>query len=223
MNLNGLTIEFQDYATVKVTQKNHGLADSKYIAMEDFMKAIEASRKEDSQVSKTFSTPILPNTPDGKITTLGYEEYSNDQFSIILKREKGNIDFQYFDQTFPSVGHPRLLFKVQVADNTVVTTYVVAVKDTVITDETEIYEYPFSNVFHRGRVCWGQTKLPRFDSTAYLKSLPDIFLSSPCNNDNYGHNLSGLEYRPLLEELSGKDFKEEYLKPMNINYGQWLK
>ena len=207
---------------VEVTNKDLKGGAKKYITFDDLINAITSSVESERDVIK-FNTPILPHDNNNKVSTILYHELSNNKYVIFLKREKDNVDFDYGDKIYENVGIPRLVFAIKVFNNSVLQTKVVAIKDKIVTENTAIYCYPFSNVYSDGNVCWGGVQLPAFDNAISLKSMPDIFLSSPSNNHLYGKNLSSLEYRPLLEELSNREFKDEYLSPMGkVTFKSWV-
>ena len=78
-----------------------------------------------------------------------------------------------------------------------------------------------------GSVCFGRNRITEinFENITDMHSVPSIFCSMPSNDDNYGHNLSALGHRPLLESLVGNDFKNEWLQPNDKykTFAEWFK
>lgn len=212
-----LRVTFTNNNMVKVTLFREKVTETKYITFEDFAGAVLSARESVNETVQ-FKTPILPKN------CVQYIELSNNSYVIVLKREKGNIDMIYGNRVFKQVGIPTLLFAFKLYQNTLHAGYVVAIKDTkFITRNTKLYHYPFSNVYNFSHsICWGSNKLPTFDEVAYTQNIPDMFLSMPNSNHNYGKNLSGLEYRPLLEALEGNSFNEDWLLDASQTYGEWI-
>ena len=195
-------------------ERNDNVNTVKYITFNDLCNAVLAAR-DDSQV-QSLASPLLPKN------CIQYIERNNGELAVVMEREAKATDFSYGDKVFKKIGVPKLLFAFRILANTLQEGYVVAVKDNLVSEDTELYHYPFSNVYRSGSICWGN-KLPTYGELRYLQNVPEMFLSMENNNHNYGHiNLSGLEYRPLLEVLEGQKFREDWLKSMEIRYGDWL-
>lgn len=212
-----LRVTFTNSNMLKVTFFRDEIVETKYITFEDFVGTVLSAK--DSKYEKVqFKTPVLPQN------CVQYIELTSNSYIIVLKREKGNIDMIYSNRVFKQVGIPTLLFAFKLYKNTLNEGYVVAIKDTkFITLDTKLYCYPFSNVYeYSHKICWGSNKLPTFDEVSYTQNIPDMFLSMPNSNHGYGKNLSGLEYRPLLEALEEKEFNEDWLLETNQTYEEWI-
>jgi hypothetical protein len=108
---------------------------------------------------------------------------------------------------------------VKIFQNVVQGTFISAVTDTVVTPDTLIYKYPFTNVSGIGSVCYGGNNISQIDITSLtaLHSIPNMFLAMPNTEHHYRTipNISGLEIRPLFEQLKDKPFPENWLAPMH--------
>lgn len=72
---------------------------------------------------------------------------------------------------------------------------------------TQMFYYPFSNVYTSGRVCTGNNVLPRYKKLTSLKYFPRYLLGVPDNDDYYDkqHNRLELPHGELLEHLKDKE------------------
>ena len=208
----------------------------KYVTFDDFAKAIAASATVETDSKIAFESPILPNF---YVRTIYHREYTTGAHLIILVREPEPADFTLQLQghgwenpqfkSFEKVGMPRLLFAVKVFQNMIQNVRVCAVKSANITEETPLFNYPFSNVdritrYGSGGVCFGSNKISAIDikNIAGLHSVPNMFLSMPNNHDKYGHNLTEFRYMDLLELLEGQAFDNEILEPAEITLKEWI-
>lgn len=211
-----LKVSFTVDNMVKLTFLSEGGNIVKYITFDDFVGAILAAQHKDDKIITENITPILPPN------TIQYIELANGGYIIVLIKNKCQVDFDYGDKIYKKVGIPTLLFAFRMYQDALQEGYVVSVKDKIIKAETPIFFYPFSNVFKDTRICWGNNKLPAFPDVLYVSNIADMFLSMPNSSHNYGFNSSGLEYRPLLEALEGKNFEESILLSANMTYSEWI-
>lgn len=215
--LYNTTIRFTESEMIEVVERNDSGNTVKYIKFTDLCNAVLAARESSKELVNAISSPILPKN------CLQYVEQDNGGVMVALQRLGRATDIDYGDHIFKDIGMPNLIFVFRLFSNTIQVGYVVATQDSEINEDTQLYHYPFSNVFTNGSICWGN-KLPAYDELKHVQNVPEMFLSMPNNNHNYGaNNFSGLEYRPLLEALGGKPFNEEWLKPMNVSYGTWFR
>lgn len=224
MSLDNTVIRFTDENNVTIEINTDKGTEVRYLTFDSFSKAIIAANQQIKLESiDVVESPIF-TVGDG-ISTVQTRDYNTGSRTVILVREARPMDITYFDDVYKNVGMPRLLFAIKIYKNVIQTVKVMAVKDFIIKEDTELYEYPFSNVSRgSGNVCFGMNRISSIDipSLTALHSIPDMFLSMPNNNDSYGHNLSGLAYRPLLEELVDKPFNNDWLEPAHKSYKDWI-
>jgi len=220
---NKITIEIgeEKLSKLKIIDEN-GEIQIKYVSIDDITKMItSASLMEKKEEENYIETPLLPQFQD--ISTIQYLESENTQVYII-KKDAGNIDMSYFQDKFNNVGFPTLLFKIKISHNSIRSVNLVAVKDTLITKNTELFRYPFSNVFSDTRVCLGANNIAQLDveNTSTIFRIPNLVLTLDNNNDAYrGTNNTGLALRELLEKLQNEKFNNDWLVPTNLTYDSW--
>ena len=195
----------------------------KNILFSDLAPVLLSSVEKDNE-KKALDSNILPNNDALGVSTVRYRKNSNDteEYFLLLKRTR--CDIKYHSDLFKDVGIPNLIFMIKIFEGQLRTMRVCAVKETRITNNTQIYHYPFSNVGSDGSVCFGRNAIYefRYDNIENLFSVPFIFLSMPNNDDMYGDNLSDLKYRELLTLLENEDFDDEFLKERKrTTFGNW--
>ena len=150
------------------------------------------------------------------LLTMGYTWY-------IILRQPNPSDFIYYDTTYKNIGMPYTLFALKVSNGIVTDIRIMCSKARIITEDTTMFAYPFSNVGTQGGVCLGHNRINYPLDTIYsILNIPEMFLAMPNSEHNYGHNLSGLYYRDMLKELEGKPFKEEWLTPNNMTFKSFI-
>lgn len=227
---NNIVIEIMDNNMVKIKHKGADENTAKRITFKAFAQAIKASEEQRDIASinvEIESSPLFPVfILDGVATIQHKKIYPAEYEYFFITRANTPSNIKYYDTVYEKVGMPKLIFCIKMLKNIIQDIYVGAVKDTVITEDTQIYKYPFSNVFSDTRICFGGNRISKFDikNPVMLHSMPDLFLSMENNNDSYGHaNNSGKDYRVLLEELQSNTFNNDWLIPLNKTYGDWFK
>lgn len=174
------------------------------------------------QVAALFLENMVP--PEGKSVALPYGtiQYISEEKcditvkeTVILLFQTVNRPFKYHETVFASIPFPALLFKFDVIGEQLKEVKVGAVTNTILKDKSIVYHYPYSNVYHDGRICFGTNVLPKIEKLTDLSAIPELFLSGIQNDDLYSTaNNSGMALRELLELLDGSWFDNGILKPM---------
>lgn len=179
---------------------------NKKVKFNTFLKIIQKSSSQDAHGI------AIGKMPNGYYNACVYE----DGFKVIVSVPAGIFPFQYFEEIF-TIPFPRLVFKFTCKEGRVVTTGCYAAKDEVLTDQSELFHYPFSNVYEDGHICWGRNEIPKIECLADIDKLVNIFYGAPSNNDLWRESYCGMKYPALriaLQELSEKDkFPVECLHP----------
>ncbi len=123
---------------------------------------------------------------------------------------KSKIRVKFQDVAFENVGHPRLLFAISCVNNQVQKVKLCALKGKEeLNLETELYQYPYSNVFSDGRVCWsGWHELP-------IDQIPMMFLSTSNNSHLNEDTLS------LFQKYENKNYSDRNLKFLQQTIEDW--
>lgn len=229
--LDNMECTFTSDNAVKIKYHTEDGVKIKTIDFEQFCKAILDARDNvkvdnpDHRDSVLFSTGLLPSNVDIGVSVLAHKELKSGANWYVLSCEARKAEYNYLEETYKEVGIPKFLMAVKVAREMVNVSYVVAVRDKIITEDTTIYYWPFSNCYQWfGRVCFGGNRLSDFkiEKPWQLHSFPNMFLEMIKNDDSYGNNNSKLKHKQLLEELSGRPFPNEWLRSTEKTFTDFL-
>ena len=153
---------------------------------------------------------------------------SGAQITYVLWNPDLRADIIYGDTEYQSFPIPRLVFGVRMLDNgKVVDCTLGVVADERPSENTQMYHYPFSNVYQDSRVCTGNNVLPRYKNRAAMRNFPRYLLGLPDNDDMYdaSRNKKGLAHKELLEHLKDKDpayYYTDILVPNGHTLGEFI-
>ena len=222
---NKITIEIGENKLGKIKIKTDQGIETKYVAIEDIVDMFMGANTLEPSTEKKedfIESPILPQFQD--IFTVQYLESENSQV-YVLKKESTQMDLTYYGDKYTNVGIPTLLFKIIVSNNSIRQIQIVAIKDKIIREDTELFRYPFSNVFSNTNVCLGANNIASLDitDTGTIQRIPNLVLILDNNDDSYyAANNSGLPLREVFSKLTNKEFDNNMLNPLNKTYKQWI-
>lgn len=204
------------YPVIQVIDEKGGKIE-RTIAPEELVRLLSESQID---VNSWNESPILPEN------CYRYtENTTHNAYKVLLKIPPQNHDTWLFDQRIEGMAYPSLMFGFVVMGNRVKEKYVVALlKDDLVTDETPVYFYPYSNVYEDAKACWHE--LPEIVELRQLGTLPELFFASPDTMEllhGQKRNSSGLEYREFLTKYQGKSFPTEFLVPRKETVGDFWK
>jgi len=115
---------------------------------------------------------------------------------FVLYRPAQVRQIKYYNQDY-TVPFPPMLFKYVLQEKRIVESFVVAVKESLenLNNETPVYDFPLNNVYHDGRICYGNNLLPEIESPKQLSTMPEYFLILPFSEGT----------PELYEALKGQD------------------
>lgn len=227
--INKTVVEFfSDSKTVNVINDDGIKKTEKLVGINDFLNSILISI--DKNEVNTYISPLYEDRKGVKLIQCKY--YGKNSKIYILFREKGNVPMPVYHRIYANVGIPSLLFAVHVVNNRMDKLYVVATKDTVITNDTLIYRYPFTHVsYTNGSVCTGQNRFTpgiEDNNLKLLYEIPNQFFSMPNAGADYANyadnrNDSHIGVEEKFRELDNKDFDEGLLiKSPFLNYKNFI-
>lgn len=156
---------------------------------------------------RRVSSPLLPRN------CVLYQENGDGSRVVAIEIEKQKFNVQFGSTLFQKVGHPKMIFVFLVTPKNGISTQLLTIMDKVISQDSKVYYYPFSNVSGELVPCWPElrtlsTEKDFFNNIQVLSTLPYLFLNSPSNNDLFrGENL-----RELFAKLTDTDFDESILE-----------
>lgn len=142
---------------------------------------------------------------------------------VVLELKERRMNLTYEKTLYRDFPLPRLIYGFWVDRYGKVTSVKVTVAENgKLTENTILYEYPFSNVSDY-KMCTGSNQLPTVKSLAQLERMPYYIFSMPDNNDLYRkyNTKLDMEYRNLLEYLEDKD-SDFYYSDVLVQNGETL-
>lgn len=161
---------------------------------------------------KACSSPLLPKG------CFIYQELLDGAKIVGIEVKAQRFDVKYHRNYFEEVGHPKMLFLFVVRGSNILDCKIVCVKDHVLTPDTQLYRFPYSNVHGDTSTCWPDLKSYRVKSIAHIGTLPLTFIQSGSND----HLFQGENLGERLHGLQGEDFNEDELIPLKLTFEQWL-
>ncbi|GKS12879.1 hypothetical protein YDYSY3_38790 [Paenibacillus chitinolyticus] len=215
---NEIVIRFRDFGLPIVEEYANGIKLGEGLHTHEALAgAIFHSRE-----TVGCETPILPR---GAIQYSHSEDKS--RTFCFLEMAPQNRDIFYHEAKITDVPFPRLVFGFELIKKEqkfiISEVMVCALEEECLANEdAEVYNYPYSNVDNH-KVCWGGSRLPDLDRVSQLSTIPELFFNSP-NSDCYysSANVSGKNYRELVETLKNKSFPDKYLKNTGLKLSAWI-
>jgi len=161
---------------------------------------------------KACTSPLLPKN------CFIYQEMLDGAKIVGIQVEAQRFDIKYHRKEFQDVGHPNMLFLFTIRGQKVLNCKLVCVKDKILSPETQLYRYPFSNVYSNTDTCWPDLTTYHVKSIAHVGTMPFAFIHS-VNNE---HLYKGVNLGEKYFELQGKDFDHDSLEPLNQTLHDWL-
>jgi len=185
--------------SITVETNNNGVISTKAVSADELEKSLI-----NSMVNTDVTSGLLPKN------CLSWTKSSKSDASYyVIRHTKNYADIQYHDTVYNRFPIPNLVFGFRLNGNKVVGVGIGVIGTGEISENTEMYHYPFSNVSGFS-MCTGGNRLPTVKKTSALANLPYFILGLPDNDDRYNenHNKPKLGHRELLEHL--KDKTPEY-------------
>lgn len=208
------TLEIESTDTTKTVKKVS--FDSLLKLLTNTIKTQKKDRKKEEK--KLLKSGLLSCNFDTNIISYNVSEDGLTKKFVILKRNNC-CNLIYLEKTVKNVPLPDLIFSIEVNENVFGRIRVFAIKDKIISENTELYKFPLGNVFSEGGICWGGNPLSTIadaNKPETFHKLIGAFLTSPFLDHNYhdrnNTNKSQLEYMKYIKE---NGFEETLIREPN--------
>lgn len=174
-----------------------GVQRYKQVSYDTFFNAILGSLERE-----VISSGLLPPG------CISFQTGAKGRFITTILHPELYADISYAETEYKDFPLPRLVFKFEHQDGgRIMRCWLGVVGKGMLTPNTPMYHYPFSNVSNNYHLCTGSNPLPTCKSLHTLGSLPYYILAMPNNNDHFNamRNKPHMEMRDLLELLKDKD------------------
>lgn len=207
-----------EYVDITVIN-NHGIATSKSVDHDDFLKVLSSSVR-----STQLSSSQMKDFQLG--ANIVKFRQSDEGFYYYFLLRKGKYPFNNEGKRM-KIHYPNVLFKLGVdknydlkdtkiyvlKDEDIITSKVFGVESISIKDDAQVYQYPIGNVYTDGDVCWGGIVFPTLDTYMSIIEVVNTFLESPTNEHMAADEFKD-EQRPIsLKKLESESFDEDMLLP----------
>lgn len=213
-------ITLEPNAPAKVETEKGGARRSIYLDNQKLAQLIVSSIKEDLDVKeKVRPITISPTLP---LNTVKYAKMNDDTDLIFMIYPEVHADITYHRDEFKDVPFPNLVFCFGVRNNRVGQRHVFSYKDRILREDTELYRYPFSNVYEGGKMCFHDNQ-PIHDLVE-LQSFPHNWIRAPFNDHLFHQDRTTTLNKPLrglFQGSQGKPFNYEILTPVNRTFQKW--
>ncbi|KAF2421616.1 hypothetical protein [Bacillus subtilis] len=215
-------ITLEDTHPAKVEIEKSGAKRTIYVNMQDLANHIVSSVKMD-EVEDRHSVPeVILTSPSLPLNTVKYAKLSDDTDLLFMTYPETSVDVTYHKTVFYDVPFPNLVFCFGVTNNRVSKHMLMAYKDRFLREDTQLYRFPFSNVFGDGGMCYHDNSI--IHDLVQLQSFPHNWIKQPFNDHLFqqgNNNLLDQPLRELFEQSQSKQFNYDMLRPMGMTFADW--
>lgn len=229
-------LDTDDLSMVKVTFTHNKKSMIKTISKEDFIKLMKTREEEaeekrlaEEEAKNLFELKLMPRFPEG---TVDVQWYDKDNFFVSVLVPGQVRPTSYMNKEMERlIPFPSLLFGFRISKRALIHSACFAVKETRarnISKSTELYRFPYGNVYQDGRICWGSTGIARDIYDNGMSAIPfaiETFFNATMNNDLYHDDVTKkkVSLELLLFELEEKDiFPSSILVKSGVTYDTYL-
>lgn len=209
---------------VSIINEENGRKKEKIISIDDFISSIISANSLGS-----FDPVLSPLYKEiNGVKLIQHKQNAKNSSIYILHRKKFQAPVQIYSRFHGDVGFPGLLFAIYVVNNRLSKLKVVAVKDEIITEDTKIYRYPYTNVSGEdGLVCLGSNNFEKgILEEDKIFNVPNQFFSMPNTLHSYSphNNAKGYEFEEMVISLKNREFDDNLLVENSRlkNYQLWI-
>lgn len=214
-------ITLDEYALARVEIDKDGAKRVIHVDMQELAQFIVSSVKEDVIEVHEKATPVIisPTLPPN---TIKYSKLSDDMELFFLYHPETKANVTYHQTIFHDVPFPNLVFCFGVRSNRLVKSFVMAYKDRFLRDTTELFRFPFANVYVGGKMCYHSNEV--IEDLVQLQTFPHNWMHMPFNDHLYNQgdtNLLNQSLREILETSQGHEFNYDMLRPLGTTFAKW--
>lgn len=183
--------------TIMAESVKNGVRSCKQVSYKTLIESIQKSLE-----LEHVTSGLLP------VGCLSFAMEASGFYTVSILHPECQADITYEKTEYKDFPLPRLVFKFRLKKGLrVQQCWMGVVGKGMLTPETPMYWYPFSNVGTGYGLCTGSNLLPKCKSLHTLSSLPYYILGMPNNNDHFSNkrNKPELEMRDLMDLLKDKD------------------
>lgn len=207
-------------AMISVLNINNGTYKTKNISLDDLIDCLQyvknnsdvkTTRMQRGESDVMYISPVFSSR--NGVSIVQHIIYSETEHLYILKKDSSKVMFNYYNDTY-DVHVPSSLFVIKIKDEVIASARVFSLKEDFVDEDTEVFSYPFSNVYENGRICFGNNRLAfkKFKTFKDILSIPAMFFAMPSTHELACRNEYKMEYKVLLQHLEENKFDVTKLK-----------
>lgn len=157
-----------------------------------------------------FTSPALP------LNTVKYSQNNRGDHIIFLYYDEFKANIKYHSDHFQQVPFPKMIFAFGIRNSSVISRYVVAIKDRFVRDDTQLFHFPYANVHGSTSLCYYERE--EVKDLVQLQTFAYRWASVPINDHLYNQERSTLLNQPLrqiFEESQHQSFNYDMLVRIN--------
>lgn len=197
-------------------KKSDGTTIEKTVSLEDYVTMIRSATVNIAK-EEYFALENLPQN----VYSVGATN-SNDTFRVTMF-VPGKIRGVTFCSSFIyRVPYPNLVMRLCIVKGKLVSSQIFAVKDDMLSPDTELFQYPFGNVDETGFACWGSVDRT-CENVANVPELIERFFEAGTNNHYYTTGKTITQNLSLSEQYKKLERLEKYPDRYLVSTGKKLK
>ncbi|MBU5262037.1 hypothetical protein [Bacillus atrophaeus] len=215
-------ITLEDTLPAKVEIERSGAKRTIYVNMQDLANQIASSVKMDEVEDRPLVPEVVLTSPSLPTNTVKYAKLSDDTDLLFMTYPESSVDVTYHNTVFNDVPFPNLVFCFGVTNNRFSKLMLMTYKDRFLREDTQLYRFPFSNVFSDGKMCYYDNNI--IHDLVQLQSFPYNWTKQPFNDHLFqqgNNNLLDQPLRELFEQSQSQKFNYDMLLPMGMTFADW--
>jgi len=215
-------ITLEDTLPAKVEIEKAGARRTVYLNMQDLASHIVSSVKVEDIEDRPPEPEVILTSPSLPLNTVKYAKLSDDTDLLFMVYPESRNDVTYHNAVFTDVPFPNLVFCFKVKNNRLSASMLMAYKDRFLREETQLFRFPFSNVFSDGNMCYHDNSV--IHDLVQLQSFPYNWAKQPFNDHLFKqgeNNLLNQPLREIFEKSQSQRFNYDMLRPMGMTFADW--
>ncbi|MCD7911044.1 hypothetical protein KC480_05830 [Bacillus velezensis] len=215
-------ITLEDTLPAKVEIEKLGTKRTIHMNIQDLADHIVSSVKVFDIEDQPAKPEVVLTSPSLPLNTVKYAKFSDGSDLLFIAHTESKVDVTYHKTVFHDVPFPNLVFCIAIRNNRLSKISVMAYKERFLRDDSQMYRFPFSNVFGDGGLCYYDNNV--IHDLVQLQSFPYNWTQQPFNDHLFQQGTNNLFDQPLREifkNSQSQSFNYDMLRSMNMTFSEW--
>lgn len=157
---------------VTILKDYDGLKSDRIISISDFINCVEEAKVISNKLKPKEKPIISPLHKECDGCRIIQTLKTSTTTTYIIHASRRKMPIYHLDEFYDDIGMPNTIFAIRIVNGVYSGGSIVCCKDDVITEETKLYYYPFSNASN-SHICLGSNKMANdITDNSVLRSLP---------------------------------------------------